>query len=309
MNDILHAMENVDVTVVTPWSVGCVRQHRSQHSLSKTWAPLWNSGTPLNWFRYYLSNITQTVTINNKLSQPTLLNFGVPQGSVLGPILFILYTKPLTTLIRRHSISNQAFADETQLHDSCRPDQINTSVQSMQDCISDVKTLMTSNKLKRNDDKTECMLIVSSRTSLPNPYPTSIHIGETDILFFFQAKNLGVTLTNNLSMEKHVTNICRSACIEIRRIGNIRHYFTIDVHKPSSVPVGVSTGKPTWKNFQFKSPRMKLLLHYCNSLLSGSPKHLDKLQKVQHSAARLVFKGRKHEHIKPFPQKRPWLPV
>ena len=55
---------------------------------------------------------------------------------------------------------------------------------------------------------------------------------------------------------------------------------------------------------------MKLLLHYSNSLLSGSPKHLlDKLQKVQNSAARLVFKGRKHEHIKPFPQKRPWLPV
>ena len=119
--------------------------------------------------------------------------------------------KPLTTLIRRHSISNQSFADDTQLHDSCRPDQIDTSVQGMQDCISDVKTWMTSNKLKLNDDKTECLLIVSNRTSLPNPHPTSIHIGDTDILFSLQAKNLGVTLTNNLSMEKHVTNICRSA--------------------------------------------------------------------------------------------------
>ena len=160
-----------------------------------------------------------------------MLNFGVPQGSVLGPILFILYTKPLTTLIRRHSISNQSFADDTQLHDSCRPDQIDTSVQGMQDCISDVKTWMTSNKLKLNDDKTECLLIVSNRTSLPNPHPISIHIGDTDILFSLQAKNLGVTLTNNLSMEKHVTNICRSAYIEIRRISNIRHYLTIDATK------------------------------------------------------------------------------
>ena len=82
-----------------------------------------------------------------------MLNFGVPQGSVLGPILFILCTKPLTTLIRQHSISNQSFADDTQLYNSCRPDQIDASVQSMQDCISDVKTWMIANKLKLNDDK------------------------------------------------------------------------------------------------------------------------------------------------------------
>ena len=79
--------------------------------------------------------------------------------------------------------SNQSFADDTQLHDSYRPDQIDTSVQGMQDCISDVKTWMTSNKLKLNDDKTECLLIVSNRTSLPKPHPTSIHIGDTDIVF------------------------------------------------------------------------------------------------------------------------------
>ena len=71
-------------------------------------------GTPLKWFRSYFSNRTQTVTANNKLLQPTLLNFGILQGSILGSILFILYTKPSTTLIRQHSISNQSFAGDTQ---------------------------------------------------------------------------------------------------------------------------------------------------------------------------------------------------
>ena len=189
------------------------------------------------------------------------------------------------------SISNQSFADDTQLHDSCHPDQTDTSVQGMQDCISDVKTWMTSNKLKLNDDKTECMLTVSNRTSLPNPHPTSIHIGDTDILFSLQAKNLGVMLTN-LSAEKHVTNICRSAYIEIQRISNIRHYLTIDATKIFVCAI-------VW-----------LKLDYSNFPLSGSPKHLlDKLQKVKNSAARLVFKALKHEHIKPLLQKLHWLPV
>ena len=151
---------------------------------------------------------------------------------------------------------------------------------------------MTSNKLKLNDDKTECLLIVSNRTSLPNPQTTSIHIGDTDILFSLQAKNLGVTLTNNLSMEKHVTNICRSAYIEIRRISNIRHYLTIDATKTLLCAFGLSK------------------LDYCNSLLSGSPKHhFDKLQKVQNAAAILVFKALQHEHIRPLLQKLHWLPV
>ena len=221
-------------------------------------------------------------------STTNCLNFGVSQGSVLGPVLFILYTKPRTTLIRQHSIFNQSFADDTQLHDSCHPAQMDTSVQSMKDCVSDVKTWMTSNKLKLNDDKTECLLIASNRTSLPSPHPTSIHIGDTDILFSLQAKNLGVILTNNLSMEKHVTNICRSAYIEIRRIGNIRHYITIDATK--TLLCGFVLSK----------------LDYCISLLSGFPKHLHKLQ---NSAARLVFKAHKHEHIKrTLLQKLRWRP-
>ena len=112
-----------------------------------------------------------------------MLNFGVPQGPVLGPILFILYTKPLTALIRQHSIANQSFADDTQLYNSCRPDQIDASVQSMQDCTSDVKTWKIANEIKLNDDKIESLPITSNRTHFPNPPPISIYIGNTDISF------------------------------------------------------------------------------------------------------------------------------
>ena len=108
----------------------------------------------------------------------------------------------------------------------------------MQDCVSDVKTWMTANKLKLNDDKTESLLIASNWSYFPNPLPTLIHTGNTDIPFSSQAKYLGVTLSSNLSMEKHVTNVCRSAYVEIGMSSNIRHYLTTDATKKTlSVPL------------------------------------------------------------------------
>ena len=91
MNDILHALDNGDVTVVTLFDLSAAFDTIDHNILYQRLEHLYGiSGAPLNWFRSYLSDRTQTVTINNKLPQPTLLNFGVPQGSVLGPILFIL---------------------------------------------------------------------------------------------------------------------------------------------------------------------------------------------------------------------------
>ena len=96
MNDILHALESGDVTVVTLLDLSAVFNTIDHSILCQRLEHLSGiSGTPLNCFKSYLSSRTQTVTINNKLSQPTLLNFGTLQGSVLGPVLFILYTKPL----------------------------------------------------------------------------------------------------------------------------------------------------------------------------------------------------------------------
>ena len=89
-------MDNGDVSLLTPLDLSAAFDIIDHNILLQRLEHLYGiSGTPLNWSRSYLPNRTQTVIINNRLSQLSMLNFGVPQGSVLGPILFIMYKKKL----------------------------------------------------------------------------------------------------------------------------------------------------------------------------------------------------------------------
>ena len=124
---------------------------------------------------------------HNTFSDPANLSFGVPQGSVLGPILFIMYTKHLSSLIDSHSLCNQSFADDTQLYKSCTPSIIDQTIQTTQNCITDIKTWMTTHKLKLNDDKTEVLLIHTNRSFSSNTKPSSILVGNADITFHSDA--------------------------------------------------------------------------------------------------------------------------
>jgi len=86
------------------------------------------SGIVLWWFDSYLTGRTQTVTVSGLSSRPADISFSVQQGSVLGPIFFILYSAPLSSLIETHSVSNQSFADNIQLLRCCPPDQIHATL-------------------------------------------------------------------------------------------------------------------------------------------------------------------------------------
>ena len=74
--------------------------------------------TALQWFQSYLLDRNQCVVVNNSASSSSPVMFGVPQGSVLGPVLFVLYTTPLSDIIANHSVNHQLFADDTQLQKS-----------------------------------------------------------------------------------------------------------------------------------------------------------------------------------------------
>ena len=105
-------------------------------------------------------------------------NLCFPQGSVLCPMLFAMYIKPLSAIIDSHSIIHHSFADDLQLQMSAPPDEISELLHSMQSCINDVKAWATANMLKLNDNRTELMLVTSKRTKHLHNLPTSITIGK-----------------------------------------------------------------------------------------------------------------------------------
>ena len=254
------------------------------------------SGTVLAWFCSYLKNRKQAVVINNAVSQSSQLSVGVPQGSVLGPLLFSLYIVPLSGIIDSFSISRHGYADDTQLY--CRlptrnPNEIRANVALMNSCICAVRSWMLKNKLKINDEKTEVMLL-GSKGALETAHPLNlkIRVGTSEILPTDSVRNLGVILDPGLSMDKQVSSTTRAAYFHLRRIRQVRPYIT----KPAAVKA----------------------VHACvtsrldagNSLLLGcTESRKRRLQLVQNNAARVVTGTKASEHITPVLKDLHWLPI
>ena len=180
----------------------------------------------LQWFSSYLTDRTHHVSLSNQCSAITPVHSGVPHGSVLGPILFTMYIKPLSAIIDSHFIIHHSFADNLQSQMSSPPDRISELLHSMQSCINDDKAWATANMLKLNDSKTELMLVTCNRTKYLHTLPTSITIGDAQILLKQSVKNLCFTLDCHRTINAHVTNIARTCYIELRRLPSIRRFLT-----------------------------------------------------------------------------------
>ena len=248
--------------------------------------------TVLQWFSSYLTDRTHYVSLCNHHSDFAPVHSGVPQGSVLGPILFTMYIKPLSAIIDSHSIIHHSFADDLQLQMSAPPDRISELLHSMQSCISDVKAWATVNMLRLNDSKTELMLVTSMRSKHLHNLPTSITIGNAQIPFKQSVKNLGFTLDCHLTMNAHVSNIARTCYFELRRLAYIRRFLT-------------STATAT-----LVSAFVLSRIDYCNSLLFGSTHDVTShLQRIQNYAARVILRLPMSSRITIHLKSLHWLPV
>ena len=248
-------------------------------------------GASLQWIRTYLLGRSQTVAFDGVNSPSSPCTLGVPQGSVLGPILFTLFITPVTNVIASHGVSFHQFADDTQLFISVDPKSPNISLDVLNNCSKDVLNWFTHNGLSLNPSKTE-VLIMGTRQMVQQVEMSSIPLAGCEIKRCDNLKSLGVVLDDHLSFDKHVSDICKSTSFHTRALAHVRRSITTDMAR--TVATAIVGSK----------------LDYCNSLLFGaSNKNIMRLQRIQNNLARVVTNRGKYDRITPILAELHWLPI
>ena len=228
ISDLLSSMDKQEVTLLGLLDLNaafdCVDHDILLARLERTFGI---TESALNWIRSFLLDRTQQVTYRGQMSAVMKLIYGVPQGSVLGPLLFLLYTAELLDIIKEEDMKAQSHADDTQVHLSTGASNARAAVVRFVSCTEKIESWMSCNRLKMNAEKTQ-VIWIGSRQQLAKVDIEELQLLSANVNFSTTVSNLGVHFDSQLTMWDHVTATCRSCFLQFTVEATADHQKLID---------------------------------------------------------------------------------
>ena len=243
------------------------------------------------WFKSYLADRSQYVRIGTTTSTTAPLTHGIPQGSVLSPFLFNIYTDSLPSIPEFCNL--ESYVDDSKEYLSVSLPILDCSLSTLEDDLHRVFEWCCKNSLLINPDKTKMMVIGSQQLLQQLEHTVSIDfIGKT-LEPVAQVKDLGTTLDSNLKYNEHIQRLscsCISKLCQINRVKNLFNQSTL-----TSIINALVMSK----------------IYYCSSIWSNtSEENIKKIQLIQNYAARIIAGNvGKYDHVSPVLKELGWLPI
>ena len=251
--------------------------------------------TVLHWFMSYLKDRSYSVKIGCSISNGVITLYGVPQGSILGPILFLLYVWEIENIAKLYGLEIHMFADDLQLYISFVNTNIYDNITTIEHCLRHIKLWMSNNFLKINEGKTQ-LLIVSPKNSTNSMFSDlCVSFGGSTIFPSTNARNLGVNFDSSMSFLSHINDITSKGYYYLNNFYRVADKLTFTL------------------KVQMITTYIIPLIDYCNVIFTAATQlAVNKLQKLLNTAVRFVFNlngKRRRLSITPYLKKLHILPV
>ena len=296
INDILGAMERQEVTALTALDLSATFDTVDHEILIEVLEHQFGiTNSALSWFKTYLYPRKFIVDISGHRLREIDLKFSVPQGSLAGPILYLAYASTLRYVIQANSMINiNGYADDHSLNKNFSADNRNdetSTIRLLELCMTDIKDWMDSNRLKMNTTKTE-FIMFGWKKQLQKCITETMKVNDDMVPRSNTVKCLGAWLDQHLSFKTHIKKKCQTAMMNLQKIKTIHHMLSQEACHQQILGLVMSH------------------LDYVNAILINLPqREINKLQRIQNMAAKIVLCKSKYESSRESLWELHWLPI